>query len=86
MIRKGAAASQYVIQCKQVDVHVTIRTSEKCRHEVPVNYTGAEMFVDLFSLILQSMATPLDSDMEAWPRWRIYGSLMCGHPRPGGTL
>jgi hypothetical protein len=32
------------------------------------------MFVDPFSLILQSMATPLDCDMEASPRWRIYGS------------
>jgi hypothetical protein len=46
-------------------------------------YSGAEMFVDPFSLILQSVATPLDSDMEASPRWRIYGSWMCGHPRPG---
>ncbi len=64
VIRKGA--DLYVIQCKQVDV--TIRTSGKCTHEVPVTYKGTEMFVDPFSLILQSMATPLDSDIEASPR------------------
>ncbi len=74
----GSGAVVFIAKCGMVVVET--RINARCTQEIPVTFRGEEMFVDTFTLVLQSKAT-LVSCQEGTPhRWNEDGRWICGYP------
>ncbi len=67
----------YVARCKEASVE--FRNDTQCTHEIPMLFKGKEVFADPFTLVLQSMATPVSCQEDAPPRWKIEGEWFWGY-------